>query len=791
VLDHAPAKDKVEAPPKQGTDTGHAGTEALALLGKQVNGFVKSVEPASGVLDFHQAPDVFSGSSSASRLGRNDSSSVAGPHVRDGGAPPGPKGAGISSESAITAPGGAAARPQDAHAVARAPEAAIANPAAHAQGAHPADHAQPKDSPATTYTVKPGDSLWKIEKQHLGPGASNADILKGVHDLAKANHIPLHTDSHGRVTAMIRPGEKLNVPAGHPLGHGEHPHHHSSRAHTPRETPQPGRTPVGPEQPQPAPDKPQPAPDKPQPAPDKPPPKPGDTPTPPGDKPQPKPGDTPTPPGDKPQPKPGDTPTAPGDKPLKPEEQPGKDNTDKFNSPEKQQLVADAAEKYKNQPGKLAEFQANMKALEDRSTHDNLSPQEVAKTYKEVDRLMEAKGDQPLKPEQRQQLAEQVMKQAGHPDSIDQGQHATCALNSVEVRTYTRSPSEAAKLVTDVATTGQYTTKDGTTVKIDAQPHDESLNPVTYDSQRTHASEIFQYTAGNIALEQQNRSTNPPGQKRYEYREPVPGSGDKGESLVDYSQNPPKVLEHDPGLNTGNMGKLRDVEQAITGIHETGTVVGADSYVGDKSDGVQRVHSEKDLNDYLAQCKKDGKFPVTVVVDTTSEPFWTDSGSGTAGGSGGGHALNITDYIPGSPPKVTLDNSWGARADHDASNPVTTHDLYMAMEDPAKKAPDMQRDATQARAQGQPDHYKEFDEARLEHATNPVDKNNPAAKQANDAKYEQNLQQAMQRAAQDWSQHPNPTEQARAMKKLNDEIQSLPAEAQKRLQDQERQLNLR
>jgi hypothetical protein len=101
---------------------------------------------------------------------------------------------------------------------------------------------------------------------------------------------------------------------------------------------------------------------------------------------------------------------------------------------------------------------------------------------------------------------------------------------------------------------------------------------------------------------------------------------------------------------------------AITGKYESGIAIAHDSAVTDKSDGVKRISSEKELNAALAQAKKNGKMPLIVAIDTSVEPFWTDSGAGRAGGSGGGHVVTITDYSPGPPAKVTIDNQWGKGA---------------------------------------------------------------------------------------------------------------------------------
>jgi 2-phospho-L-lactate guanylyltransferase (CobY/MobA/RfbA family) len=61
---------------------------------------------------------------------------------------------------------------------------------------------------------------------------------------------------------------------------------------------------------------------------------------------------------------------------------------------------------------------------------------------------------------------------------------------------------------------------------------------------------------------------------------------------------------------------LRDVYSAITGKKEEGIVIAHDSENVDKSDGVTRISSEQELNEALAQAKKDGKMPLIVTVDS-------------------------------------------------------------------------------------------------------------------------------------------------------------------------------
>lgn len=404
---------------------------------------------------------------------------------------------------------------------------------------------------------------------------------------------------------------------------------------------------------------------------------------------------------------PGDRVKVPGDKAAdaKPEEQKLQEA--------KEKLTKQVEERFKDDPAKLAQFKENMRLFEERAERDKLSPTEIAKTYNEIDRLLVAKGDKPLKPEQRKDLAEQIIRQAADPTTIGQGAHNTCSMATVETRMYTRNPSDAARLITDVALTSQYVATDGRRVRVNPGAHNESRNSTANDDGRSHASEIFQVTGVNLHIDQENRKTNPPGQLRYEQHPTKPGSGDSGERIIDYSSKPPRVVQSDPRIYHENLGNLRDVYSAITGKREEGIVIANDSPKLDKSDGVTRITSEQHLNDVLAQAKKDGKMPLIVAVDASVEPFWTDSGGGAAVGSRGGHVATITDYTSGPPAKVTIDNQWRKGADHDAARPLAVHELYQSIKGRSHAIVELEKDVQAAKDAGHPDTYKELDLARL------------------------------------------------------------------------------
>ncbi|MBX9722868.1 MAG: LysM peptidoglycan-binding domain-containing protein, partial [Candidatus Obscuribacterales bacterium] len=241
--------------------------------------------------------------------------------------------------------------------------------------------------------------------------------------------------------------------------------------------------------------------------------------------------------------------------------------------------LSDLAESRISNPTELAQFRANMDQFEQRAREQHLPPDEVAKTYRQLDTLLEHTGSRPIPENQRIAIAEQVMDQAAHPTTIDQGQHLTCNVTAVETRLYTRNPSEAARLVTEVSTTGQFTARDGTVVHVPANslhPDPEaSHNPPEYGA-RSHASQVFQVTALNMYHQTDSftytdshgrQHTVPPGGMRYEQHNPTPGRpNDHGERLIDTTTHPPTTVSRSADITEDGIVR---VNNRLTG--ETGT----------------------------------------------------------------------------------------------------------------------------------------------------------------------------------------------------------------------------
>ncbi|MBC7999224.1 MAG: hypothetical protein IAF58_14840, partial [Leptolyngbya sp.] len=266
---------------------------------------------------------------------------------------------------------------------------------------------------------------------------------------------------------------------------------------------------------------------------------------------------------------------------------------------------------------------------------------------------------------------------------IDQGEHGTCGAAVVEVRTYWRSPEKAAKLVADAALTGEVMTPRGVSLPIDVQPHDTSKKTEMKNGQRSHASELFQVAAINLAL-----NTAPgmvPGSIAYrQMNKPKEGSS-SGEVVIDYSQHPP-VEKNFGGLQVDQVLRINHI---VSGRADKDIVL----WRADKHDPreIGKVFTdETELEKAIVSAKKNGSLPVILFVHTGNEPLWKDSPINIDGGKGAWHFINITDIDNGLPRRVSVDSTWWKNADHgkEGEEGITISDLYVASLSPkeAEKA---------------------------------------------------------------------------------------------------------
>lgn len=303
----------------------------------------------------------------------------------------------------------------------------------------------------------------------------------------------------------------------------------------------------------------------------------------------------------------------------------------------------------------------------------------------------------------RGKLISQAIHHAAYPSSIDQGSQAVCGITALEARTYTRNPSAALKLISDVALAGKfelnYPPRNSVILNREGDPTlfpDAEAEPYEIDksdsSRRSYASQIFETAAINIGL--QNRDTpkhvfvntvdpieygdNQQKNRRGYY---VPTSAD----LRDRSQYI-NLKEANSDDSTVGISEVEEVGiyRQITGKEESYFYVVAaqgNSKARLKEDGTAMLWKAEELPNILLKLKQLNLFPAIASVDSSGSPIidqWRASGlSGTPTGR---HAISIPE-VSESGTRVAIDNFWGSRADNTKPDkitgelPIQTHQL--------------------------------------------------------------------------------------------------------------------
>lgn len=372
-----------------------------------------------------------------------------------------------------------------------------------------------------------------------------------------------------------------------------------------------------------------------------------------------------------------------------------------------------AVQKIKD-PAERAKFEADMVRFEARAREKELSNDEVAKTFGEIRTLLEARtGAVPAN--RRIQLAQQVMAMASDPRIIDQGDKNTCSVTHVQAMVFTTDPARGANLITQVALSGRYRDAEGTIVRFDARsltPDHEARRHPSIDGERSFATQLFNVAATNLSYQREGVA------RRYEQHAPDRiDPEDSGERLFDTSKSPRKEIAREPLLDD------YQIVEAYRGItsRKGGTVlIDHDNNVDGPHKNVDTVKTEQELVDKLAQLKHSKQLPVMFGVNSAVEPFYSDSGGGAAGGSGGGHVVTVTDFDPGPPASVALDNSWGSTADK-RNTTLSVRDLYIGMMKTPDAAYELERDIIADRKNNAVSTFKEYELLRLKREGDLID----------------------------------------------------------------------
>lgn len=343
---------------------------------------------------------------------------------------------------------------------------------------------------------------------------------------------------------------------------------------------------------------------------------------------------------------------------------------------EARELVVDRASKAISGEAKVQQFNEALKKFDERAATRNLSQAERLGVYMQLNRILDPAAKLPHG--HAGLLAKSLISNAADPTSIDQGAHNTCNVTTLECRLYTQEPATAARVVADVAITGELKTADGTLIKpASLAPDLEAKFDPTPDGLRNYASLVFQNTAINVHW--MRKDTLPggvmAGKGNIEYRQGKPGEPE--EYLLNKSVNPP-IIHHFRSLDSSHpwldVDGLSDINAQLTG--KPSKDFGIQRWFWpSESDGVSKFLTFNGLKEKLQEYKNNNSFPVIIAVNGDHKPF--GNGNGFAP-----HVVTVTDYDPVNG-LVTLDNQWGKDADITGlpgqKPKITTRELYDAM----------------------------------------------------------------------------------------------------------------
>jgi hypothetical protein len=324
---------------------------------------------------------------------------------------------------------------------------------------------------------------------------------------------------------------------------------------------------------------------------------------------------------------------------------------------QRQQLLELAEGRFSGQ--QLQTFQSDMRAFEQRLSSGNprMTAEQIARTYDQVIRLMSSTGD-------RQQLMAtiggQVLRNAATPSGIEQFPFPTCQTAVQENILYSKNPERAAQIVADIALTGshRYTVSDrGRTYTIDSESRtpafEEAVRYPPPDNHRSMASQLFQVTAANMAMDSIGWNS------RYIQR---PG---EHVGLYDMSTTPPRKEKWKVGHRDVQIGMAN-----VLGLGADGMFIAPHSDLEPPINQFRYFRTEQELGTALAQAQANNRMPIVLSVAHTSAP------NGNHLEWAGAHVVVIRSYQAGPPPRVEYDDQLGSRRDRLGSNAISLNQIF-------------------------------------------------------------------------------------------------------------------
>ncbi|MBX9721524.1 MAG: hypothetical protein K2X81_09035, partial [Candidatus Obscuribacterales bacterium] len=174
------------------------------------------------------------------------------------------------------------------------------------------------------------------------------------------------------------------------------------------------------------------------------------------------------------------------------------------------QSVLDYTKRTDIEPKDKAVF---LESLEKFAKRDDISAKEKSDSYSQLERLLESKSDKAFNAKDRALLAEQLAWHMANPSSNAQGQNPNCQVTVIRGKLLYENPSQFARMMTDVITTGQFVAQDKTVIKVPpgsmtvGKGSEESRFPPE-DGDRSWLGKISDATCANIHWQRQSVAPN-------------------------------------------------------------------------------------------------------------------------------------------------------------------------------------------------------------------------------------------------------------------------------------------
>lgn len=327
----------------------------------------------------------------------------------------------------------------------------------------------------------------------------------------------------------------------------------------------------------------------------------------------------------------------------------------------------------------------SIKMIESRS---DLNEAEKTGCFHAVQRLVSSPEKSSYSQSDREVMAAQTLWHLARPNRQEQGQHPTCNVTTVRSALIHESPADFARMVADIGTSDKFKTADGNVIEVPASMVTASGPDLQFPptgGNRSWISHISDVAMANAYWQRQTTDTYgqavPKGSLKYLEIEPQ-YNGDNGERLYRYADGKVSYELRERGQNTLARtpelypADILEVMSQITAKPEKGRVIANKSQYPDVGAGVAVVENQEGFDKQMRQ----GPWPKIIAVHTSRDPFWQDSGFGTAGGAGGRtggwHVVVATGY-DSKTGRVAVDNSWQPERDHNGpSRQISTKMLY-------------------------------------------------------------------------------------------------------------------